>query len=410
MTQGPSTTAERLQIPDLDRRVRTQRVIWAVLLIAAASIGALLYTQREQQVVEPYRTVKLTRRDVVRVVEASGRVDARSRFELPAPFAGRLTEILVKPGARVKRGQPLARLDDREGVFAVQNADAAQQAAGARKAEAQSALDAAASELKRVQRLAARGLASEQELAAAQSAQTRTKASLEAARAQQGAAAAQLASARFTRGLGEIIAPIDGVVLTGPENLGSAVTPERPLFVLAEPLEKMRVDVDVAEADIGLVRVGQKAQFEVLTFPGRSFDAQVERLAIEPRREGGVVSYAVRLLADNPELTLLPGMSATVRLEVARVNQALTVRDAALRFTPPSVEAAAPRSRLFLHVGVAQLQEVSVQAGLSDGTYTEITPDAAGKLVDGAEVAVGVLRTDVADAVRGGPGISLGGR
>ena len=410
MTQGPSTTAERLQIPDLDRRVRTQRVIWAVLLIAAASIGAFLYTQREQQVVEPYRTVKLTRRDVVRVVEASGRVDARSRFELPAPFAGRLTEILVKPGARVKRGQPLARLDDREGVFAVQNADAAQQAAGARKAEAQSALDAAASELKRVQRLAARGLASEQELAAAQSAQTRTKASLEAARAQQGAAAAQLASARFTRGLGEIIAPIDGVVLTGPENLGSAVTPERPRFALAEPLEKMRVDVDVAEADIGLVRVGQKAQFEVLTFPGRSFDAQVERLAIEPRREGGVVSYAVRLLADNPELTLLPGMSATVRLEVARVNQALTVRDAALRFTPPSVEAAAPRSRLFLHVGVAQLQEVSVQAGLSDGTYTEITPDAAGKLVDGAEVAVGVLRTDVADAVRGGPGISLGGR
>jgi HlyD family secretion protein len=408
VAQGSSMTAERLQIPDLNRRVRTQRVVWAVVLIAAALIAAFVFSQREQQVVEPYRTVKLARRDVVRVVEASGRVDARSRFEVPAPFAGRLTEILVKAGARVRRGQPMARLDDREGVFAVQNADAAQQAASAHKSEAQSALESAQAELKRVQRLAARGLASEQELAGAQSVQARTKASLEAARAQQGAAAAQLASARFTRGLGEIIAPIEGVVLTGPENLGSAVTPERPLFVLAEPLEKMRVDVDVAEADIGLVRVGQKAQFEVLTFPGRSFDAQVERLAVEPRRDGGVVTYAVRLLAENADLTLLPGMSATVRLEVARVNQALTVRDAALRFTPPGVDTAAPRSRVFLHVGVGQLSEVPVKAGLSDGTYTEIAPDAAGKLVEGADVAVGVLRADVAD--RGGPGISLGGR
>ena len=408
VTQQPSTTAERLQIPDLSKRVRTQRLVWTLVLIAAAAVAGYLYTRREQQVLEPYRTVKLMRRDLLRVVEASGRLDARARFELPAPFAGRLTEILVKAGDRVKRGQALARLDDREGVFAVQNADAAQQAASARRAEAQSGLESAQEELKRVQRLAARGLASQQELGAAQSAQARAKAGLEAARAQQGAAAAQLASARFTRGLGEIVAPIDGVVLTAPENLGSAVTPERPLFVLGEPLEKMRVDVDVAEADIGLVRVGQKAQFEVLTFPGRQFEAQVERLAVEPRRDGGVVTYGVRLLADNPDLALLPGMSATVRLEVARKDNALAVRDAALRFTPPGYDAAPPRSRLFLHTGIGRLNEVPVRAGLSDGSYTEITPDADGKLVEGADVAVGVLHAEVAD--RGGPGISLGGR
>lgn len=412
MTQGiPSTSLEPLQVPDLQRRARTSRLLWFGALAALAAVATVFVLRREEQVIDPYRTVPVERRDLVRVVEAGGRVDARARYEVPAPFAGRLTEILVKPGEPVKQGQPLARLDARLGAFAVRNASAAQQAAGWHKTEAQSASDAAKQELQRVTRLRERGLASEQELAAAQSAVARAKATLEAARAQEDVAGAQLASARFNQGLGEITAPADGVVLTAPENLGSAVTPERALFTLGDPLERVRVDVDVSEADIGLVRVGQAASFEVLTFPSRTFAARVERLAVEPKRDGGVVTYAVRLLADNPERVLLPGMSATVKLEVARVAQVLAVRDAALRFTPPNSEvtAAPPRSRVFVKRD-GELQAVRVRAGVSDGMYTEITPEAEQSLAEGAQVVVGLLAAAGSGSERAQPGISLGGK
>jgi HlyD family secretion protein len=380
------------------------------LLLAAAAAGTVMYGRRTEPVLELYRTVPVARRDVVRVIEATGHLDARSRFEVPAPFAGRLTELLVKAGDRVKAGQVLARLDDRAGVFAVRNASASRQAASWHMAEARSALEAATEERTRVGRLLERGLASSQEVAAAKNAVARASAALEAARAEESVADSQLASARFTQNQGEIVAPIEGVVLIAPENLGAAVTPERALFVLAEPLEWMRVDVDVGEADIGEVRVGQEASFEVQTFPGRSWSARVERVAVEPRRDGGVVTYPVRLIADNREGKLLPGMSAAVKLEVARATQVLTVREAALRFVPPldSIASAPPRTRLWKRVGPGQLQAVSVHPGISDGMYTQI--DAAGDVPLGERdaIAVGLLRSDAAE--RGQPGISLGGK
>ena len=414
VTQGiPTSSAEPLQVPDLQRRSRMSRLFWLGALVVLAAVAAFVLLGREERVVDPYRTVPVERRDLVRVVEAGGRVDARARYEVPPPFAGRLTEILVKSGDEVKQGQALARLDARLGAFAVRNASAAQQAAGWHKTEAQGALDASKKELQRVTRLRERGLASEQELGAAQSAAARAKAALEAARAQEDVAGAQLASARFNQGLGEITAPADGVVLIAPENLGSAVGPERPLFVLGDPLELVRVDVDVSEADIGLLQVGQAASFEVLTFPSRTFSARVERLAVEPRREAGVVTYGVRLLADNPDRVLLPGMSATVKIEVKRVSKVLAVRDAALRFTPPDADELAqspPRSRVFVHSGAGELRAVRVRAGLSDGMYTEVTPEVASDLAEGTQVAVGLLAAATSGSERRQPGISLGGK
>lgn len=414
VTQGIQTSsAQPLQVPDFQRRSRASRLIWLGALLVLAGVIAYFVWGREERVLDPYRTVPVERRDLVRVVEAGGRVDARARYEVPAPVAARLTEILVKSGDQVKQGQALARLDGRHGEFAVRNASASQQAASWQRTEAQSALQAAEKELQRVTRLRERGLASDQELNAAQSAVARAKASLEAARAQVEVAGAQLASARYNQGLFEITAPADGVVLVAPENLGSAVTPERPLFVLGDPLEKVRVDVDVSEADIGLVEVGQAASFEVLTFPSRTFSAIVERLAVEPRRDGGVVTYGVRLTADNPDRALLPGMSATVKIEVKRVSQVLTVRDAALRFTPPDADddpEAAPRSRVFVRTAPGELRAVRVRAGLSDGMYTEVTPEVGSELSEGSQVAVGLVAVASGGDRAGQPGISLGGK
>jgi len=409
VTDGlPGTTAERLQIPDVQRRARGQRWLALGVLCAAVVAGVFWYGRRTQAPSEVYRCVPIARQDVVRVVEATGHLDARARFEVPAVLTGRLSEVLARTGDSVRRGQVLARLDDRVGEFAVRNASASHQAASWHMAEAKSGVEATAEEQARVERLAARGLASTQELAAAKSAAARASAGLAASRAEQNVAEGQLASARFSHTQGEIVSPSDGVVLIAPENLGAAVAPELPLFVIGAPLESMRVDVDVSEADIGEVKVGQAASFDVQAYPGRSFSASVERVGVEPHRDAGVVTYPVRLIASNPDRALLPGMTASVHVKVAKVENALVVRDAALRFTPPGTSAVDSRTRLFRRVGATQLEIVPVIAGLSDGAVTEIHPQNDASLAEGDEIAVGFLRADGADHEQ--PGITLGNK
>jgi HlyD family secretion protein len=409
VTEGlPGTSAERLQIPDVQKRIRTQRLVWMAVLLAAAVVGLSFFRGRDQPIGEQFRTVRVERRDVVRVIEATGHLDARTRFEVPPPFAGRVSELRVKPGDRVRAGELLARLDGRAGGFVVQNANASKEAATWHMAEAKSAHEAASGERARVERLVARGLASNQELELAHSALARANAALEAARAQQALASGQLASAKYEQQLTDIVAPIDGVVLVAPDNLGSAVTPARTLFVIGAPLELMRVDVDVSEADIGEVRVAQRTSFEVQSYPGRKFGARVLRVGVEPRREGAVITYPVQLMADNPDGALLPGMSASVQLEVARSPGVLAVREAALRYAPPGFAPAPARTRLFRRVGPDQLIAVPVVPGLSDGTYTQVQGTGTGSLAlsERDEIAVGLLRPD--STGRAQPGISLG--
>jgi HlyD family secretion protein len=232
---------------------------------------------------------------------------------------------------------------------------------------------------------------------------------LKGAGAEKSLAEDNVSVARFGRNLGDIVAPIDGIVLVGPENPGSPVAPERgPLFVVATPLELMRIEADVSEADIGDLRPGQLAKFEVQAFPGRTWNAKVERIGLEPKRDGAVVTYPVLLSAENPERALLPGMTAAVRIEIAEVKDVLAVREAALRFTPEDAPEAPARSRVWLHSDISELVQVDVEPGLSDGANTEIKLKKPDALSAGDHVAVGLLVGP--SAARAQPGVSLGAK
>ena len=106
------------------------------------------------------------------------------------------------------------------------------------------------------------------------------------------------------------------------------------LFRIAEDLRKMQVNTNVDEADIGRVRVGQKAVFSVPAFPEETFTASVRQIRNEPRIEQNVVTYNVVLDVDNTELRLRPGMTANVMILLKEVKDVLMVPDQALRFTP----------------------------------------------------------------------------
>jgi HlyD family secretion protein len=394
--------------PEVRRGVRRRRwVTVAVVAVIGAGVGAFMLTQNRLQPTE-YRTTLVERRTIVRVVEATGHLDVSTRVDVAVPEQGRLVKLLVKEGDRVQAGQPLGQLDERAAVIALHGAQATVAAAGSRVSEAETALSAATEARERAERLAQKELASATELAAARASESRARAALATARAERAATTQGLKSAELTQTLTTtLVAPIDGVVLQAPESLGPAADPaRRAAFVVGSALEVLRVDADVAESEVGLLRAGQLAHFSVPAFPGRSFDGRVERIGIDAQRTGAAVRYPVELRADNPGRVLLPGMTANVTIEVDRAENTLAVREAALRFRPEGTTEGAPRRQVW-SVGTGGLEAIPVKPGISDGAFTAIEPQAPALLPVGTRLALGVLTNGASDK-GSGPGIKLG--
>jgi HlyD family secretion protein len=394
-----------LQIPPFMRHARLRRSIVLALLLAGA--GAAIVLTRPRSAAELYRTVPLTRRSIVRLVDATGHVGVKGRIEVAPMLSGRLVRILVEPGVHVRKGQLLAKLDDRAQALALSQAQASQRAAAGKVAEARVAYEAAVEEQQHSERLLLRGLASQQDAIGAKTAAHRAAAALTTAQAEENAAAGTVASAALGRHATEIVAPADGIVLKAPETLGTMVDPgQGALFVIGASLQTLRVDALINETDIAQVRIGQATHLEVQGLPGRVFEACVEAVALEPEIQGGVVSYPVTLSLDNAEGVLRPGMTAVVHLEVARAEDVPAVHEAALRFSPENAPASPPRTRLWRRTAPAQAEPVPIHAGLSDGAFTEVTAADGARLQEGDPIIVGLFRPEDQDA--GKPSISLG--
>jgi HlyD family secretion protein len=148
----------------------------------------------------------------------------------------------------------------------------------------------------------------------------------------------------------EIRAPVDGVVVSRAVDPGQTVAAslQAPtMFTIAQDLTQMQVEAAVDEADVGRLREGLGATFTVDAFPGRTFRGQISQIRKAAQVVSNVVSYTTIITVSNPDLTLLPGMTANVRIQTDRREEALRVANAALRFRPAdSTEAgSAPRAR-----------------------------------------------------------------
>jgi HlyD family secretion protein len=199
-----------------------------------------------------------------------------------------------------------------------------------------------------------------------------------------------------------IVSPINGVILKRNAEPGQTVASslQAPiLFTLAEDLTQMEVQVDVDEADVGKVKEGLQGTFSVDAFPDRKFQARIRELRYGSEVVQGVVTYKAVLSTDNSELLLRPGMTATAEIIVQQVAKALTVPNAALRYSPPARQSSEQKTSLLRKLGIlrgrpprrpASQQEeggpnrrvwilkngtpsaVRVVVGVSDGQRTEI--------------------------------------
>ncbi len=396
-----------LRLPELAGRARLRK--WLTALVALIVLALLLaYFLWPEPAAERFRTLAVSQRTLVQLVEAAGRVDVRSRIQVPAPIEGQLVAIHVKEGQLVEAGDLLAELDPRAPELALQGARASASAAQGRVAQARAAVSAAEQALTRAGALRAKQLASPVDVSNAESELARARAGLRAAQGEGNVAAQNIAAAKLTSSLSRIVAPRQGVVLRAPEHVGAAVSAQAgPLFVIGEPLSTVRIDASVSETDVHLVRPGQQAEVIVAAAANKSFTGLVERVGIDANRVDGAVLYPIVLLVENPQGYLLPGMTARVRTEVARVENVLAVHEAALRFVPSDADAepADSRSRVWRKVGKSQLEPVRVKPGISDGVHTQVTPLEGATLAIGDELAVGLAQPGSGSEA---PSISLG--
>jgi len=327
------------------RKLRKALPFAAVLLVAA--LAALYFARREPP--PSYATQPVQRGDLRVTVSATGNLQPTSEVEVGSELSGLVTEVNVDNNDRVTRGQVLARIDTARLQDAIAQSKASLQSAIADVAQAEATAQqtkAALARFEEVHALSGGKVPSAAELDTAKAEYARAMAGVRTAEAGVARARAQLSSdqTQFSKAL--ILSPVTGVVLSRQIDPGQTVAASfnaPVLFLIAEDLSAMRLEVKVDEADVGQVAAGQSATFQVDAFPGRTFPAQVERVDVGANAGTGsttasssstVVAYTAVLAVDNSDSTLRPGMTATAEIVTSEKQGVLLVPNAALRFSP----------------------------------------------------------------------------
>jgi len=470
---------------------RRRLLVPLVLVVAAAAAAWGYFYARSAGSTPRYRTAAVERGPLTATVSATGTLNAVITVQVGSQISGQIKSLNADFNSAVKKGQLIARIDpepfeakvnqaraDVDNARAmvltqeaalekaraeVDNARAAVATQKANTAKAQVAVVDTRRDLNRKVDLLRQELIAQSDKDTAQSASDSAVAQLEANRAQERAAesgvrsfeaaarvaAAQLDAARANlkqkqAGLAQaqfdldrtyIRAPVNGVVVSRNVDVGQTVAAslQAPvLFTIAEDLSRMQVDTNVDEADVGRIKVGQRATFTVDSFPTQTFAGEVNQIRKAPQILQNVVTYDVVIYVQNSEQKLLPGMTANVKIVIESRPSVVKVPNSALRFRPPGAEAegggprgpaAAPGGgprpgpagrdrqpggegtvgRVFVGGPDGQPRPVMLRLGITDGNATEVL---SGDLQPGTPVIVG-LRNGSAAPPGGGGGPRL---
>jgi HlyD family secretion protein len=321
------------------RRLKLYVAIALVVLIAVAAIG--IWKNEGKTSPTQYKTERVRRGELTVIVTATGTLQPTNTVSVGSELSGIMNSVRVNYNDRVKVGQVLATLDTSKLEAQITQSRAALESAKAKVLQAQATVSetrAKLSQFQKVRELSNGKVPSQTEMDSAEAAFERAKADAASAVAAVSQAQASLQSNKTDLSKSVIRSPVSGVVLTRSIEPGQTVAAsfQAPvLFTLAQDLTQMELHVNVDEADIGKIREGQKATFSVSAYPNRTFEALITQARYASTTTSGVVTYETVLKVDNADLSLRPGMTATAEITVKKVENAILVSSAALRFTPP---------------------------------------------------------------------------
>jgi RND family efflux transporter MFP subunit len=280
----------------------------------------------------PVETAEVERARIENVRVFTGTLDAFTELAHAAKINGRVQKVSVDLGDPVAAGKVLVTLEDDEHVQAVRLAEADVTVAKAQRIEVESGLETAMRELERVEQLHGQGLMSEAALDIARAAERSAAAADARARGTLARAQAQLATARIQLGNTRIEAgPLEGggtrVVAERHVDPGDAVSPGAPLVTTVE-VDPLIAAIAVTEGDYMRIEIGQRAMLSTDALAGRSFEAEVHRIA--PKFDEASRQARVELRVDNGEMLLKPGLFIRARLVLGAAEGATIIPEAAL--------------------------------------------------------------------------------
>lgn len=321
-----------------------------------------------------YQTQKLTKCTITDVVEASGTINPVNIVSVGSTVSGLMKEIYVDFNSEVKKGQLLAQIDPANFQASVDQNQAQITNAQANLARLNAELSMAEKTYTRYKNLYAKNFIARSELDQAESDYLAKKASIGAQRASIAQAQANYKTAVTNLGYTKIIAPVDGTIISRDINVGQPVAasfqaPE--LFKIAQDLTKMQIEVNVSEADIGRVKEGQEAEFNLDGYPDTTFKGIVTQVRLDSTTTSNVVTYTVIVSVDNEDLTLKPGMTANVSIITKRSTDVMCAPNVALKFTPQT------NGQRYQNRGIWVLKNgkpkrIDIEVGASDETNVEV--------------------------------------
>ena len=382
-----------------------KRIIIGSILLAAAAVGVFYYLRSKQYHPPVWKTAVVDSGSISVNVTATGAINPVVTVQVGAQVSGIVSKILVDFDSVVKKGQVIAVLDTVLQYASVKDAEAA-----VAKAKAQVLLTQ--QQFIRADTLLKQNVASKADYDLAFANYTSAKADLLAANANYG-------HERINLGYATIYAPITGTVISRNVDIGQTVISSfnsPTLFTIAKDLTQMQVLTDVDEADIGQIRVGQTAEFTVDAYPYEKFRGDVAQIRLQPTMVQNVNNYIVVINVANPDLKLLPGLTATTTIKTQQHDGVMKASVNAIHFSPPADfvahsdmddtllaalsakrvapnEIPKPGSSCFVwvvHGGTPVPHRVTT--GMFDGTYIEL----AGNIKPGDSVITGVATSAAA--------------
>lgn len=384
-------------------------------LIALSGLSAGAYYTRRAEAPPEITAEAVTRGSIVSVVAATATLEAVTTVQVGTQVSGSIQTLSADFNSIVKKGQVLARLDPSLYDSAIDQARANLIRTEADLERLRVAHADAGVKLARARELSARQLIPATELDTADVNRRSAEAQVRSASAQVAQTRAALSQAQVNLAKTVITSPIDGIVIARNVDVGQTVAAslQAPtLFLLAADLRQMQLKANIDEADLGQLKDGQAVSFTVDAYPRETFAGTVQQVRLNPVIEQNVVTYAAIISAPNSELKLKPGMTANVTVEIARRDDVLRVPNTALRFRPSEElllalgEETAPRAKagsVWAYID-GRLQPVSITAGVTDGTQTEVV-DAA--LQEGVRVVTRATIPGAATPQRGTTGSPL---
>ena len=321
-----------------------------VLVVTAApvAIAMLLALSHLSTANTPtYKLAAVKRGSIVSTVTASGTLNPVTTVIVGSQLSGQIVEILASYNDRVSSGQILARLNSDQIRFRRDAAQADLAQARAMKTVQEARASEAQLAFERQAKLRPSGAVSEASYDTARTSLEAAKAQLEVAAAKVDQMTAVLHQVEVDLKNTDIRSPVDGIIVQRSVELGQTVAAslQSPtIFTIADDLRRMEIAVSIDETDVGRVRPGQRVTFAVSSYPGREFEGTVKQIRLGSQTVSNVVTYTGIVSIDNATMELLPGMTASVKIETAARADVLLAPNAALRWRPAEQQQAARRS------------------------------------------------------------------